>query len=340
MATRDGGDRATFDRDNERDDDWSRSTALLRDRHHDAPGLGRGPVTRRHSRSRRKWRTAVSRTGRRPRYLRGLRARPDRDTRCADRGSGLRHRSMGGRVRKCNAFLAKLVRRGFAIATDCIHNRAPLYHVHSKLLHHAIGEPDSRYRRTIARFAGERLMRLDAAQISSDLEWLTTRSEKLAYLESRTASHARDRRGDTPAAEPANVANQFPGTFPIGIDRSGRTLLLYLATKPWPDELRAFLVGHAALLSVTPRGRSGSCSPLRCGEWSPPTRRPLRGTGESPRGGHDPRTPARKIRSRAKAGTPQHELARVFNISRPLCCAVCHPNGLFGRGSFPQAGKH
>ncbi len=30
------------------------------------------------------------------------------------------------------------------------------------------------------------------------------------------------------------------------------SLLLYLATKPWPDELRTFLVGHLALLSVTP----------------------------------------------------------------------------------------
>jgi hypothetical protein len=40
---------------------------------------------------------------------------------------------------KCNAFFGKLVRRGFAIATDCIHNRAHLYHVHSKPLYHAIG---------------------------------------------------------------------------------------------------------------------------------------------------------------------------------------------------------
>ena len=30
----------------------------------------------------------------------------------------------------------------------------------------------------------------------------------------------------------------------------------------------------------------------------------------------------REIRSRAKSGVPQHELARVFNISRPLCCEI------------------
>ena len=31
---------------------------------------------------------------------------------------------------KCNAFFDKLVRRGYARANDCIHNRARLYHVH------------------------------------------------------------------------------------------------------------------------------------------------------------------------------------------------------------------
>jgi hypothetical protein len=154
---------------------------------------------------------------------------------------------------KCNAFFGKLVRRGFAIATDCVHNRAHLYHVHSKPLYHAIGKPDSRYRRTVpARAAGERLMRLDAALISPDLEWLTTRSEKVAYLASRTAADAREAHIDGPVQQPANVVNQFPGTFPIGIDRSGRAVLLYLATKPWTDDFRTFLVDHAALLGVTP----------------------------------------------------------------------------------------
>jgi hypothetical protein len=154
---------------------------------------------------------------------------------------------------KCNAFFSKLVRRRFAIENACIHNRAHLYHVHSKPLYHAIGEPDSRYRRTVpARAANERLMRLDAALISPDLEWLTTRSEKLAYLASRTAADAREASVEVLVGEPPNVANQFPGTFPIGVDRTGRTVLLYLAMKPWTDDFRTFLVGHAALLSATP----------------------------------------------------------------------------------------
>src|SRR5439155_26593602 len=94
--------------------------------------------------------------------------------------------------------------------------------------------------------------RLAAALISPGLDWLTTRSEKLAYLASKTAADAREARLDVFVGEPANVANQFPGTFPIGIDRTGRTVLLYLATKPWTDDFRTFLVGHATLLGVTP----------------------------------------------------------------------------------------
>ena len=82
---------------------------------------------------------------------------------------------------KCNAFFDKLVRRGIAVAAPCLHNRAQLYHVHHKPLYHAIGEPDSRFRRAVpARAAAERLMRLDAALISPDLEWLTTRADTLA----------------------------------------------------------------------------------------------------------------------------------------------------------------
>ena len=64
---------------------------------------------------------------------------------------------------KCNAFFDRLVRRGFARAIDCIHNRARLYHVHSKALYHVVGDAGSRYRRLVSpRLAIERLMLLDA----------------------------------------------------------------------------------------------------------------------------------------------------------------------------------
>jgi hypothetical protein len=153
---------------------------------------------------------------------------------------------------KCNAFFDKLVNRGYAVTADCIHNRARLYHVHHKPLYHAIGEPDSRYRRAVpARSAPERLMRLDAALTSPDLDWLTTRSEKVAYLQARTALAPVEHSVNGATEDASQLVNQFPGTFPIGIDPSGRVVLLYLATVPWTDDFRTFLVGHTALLSVT-----------------------------------------------------------------------------------------
>jgi hypothetical protein len=92
-------------------------------------------------------------------------------------------------------------------------------------------------------------MRLDAALISADLDWLTTRADKLAYVAARTSAAAAD--------APANVSLEdqpdlLPSTFPIGIDSTGRTVLLYVATVPWTDDLRSFLVGHLGLLAVTP----------------------------------------------------------------------------------------
>ena len=45
---------------------------------------------------------------------------------------------------KCNAFFARLLRRGYATAIRCLHNRAHLFHLHSKRIYHAIGEPNSR----------------------------------------------------------------------------------------------------------------------------------------------------------------------------------------------------
>jgi hypothetical protein len=151
---------------------------------------------------------------------------------------------------RCNALFDKLVRRRFAIAVDCIHNRARLYHVHYKPLYHAIGEPDNRFRRTVsARAAVERLMRLDAALISPELDWLTTPSEKVTYLAGRTASGSSDPSSEAPAQERLDL---FPGTFPIGINAMGRAVLTNVVTRPWTEDFRSFLAGHVPLLAVTP----------------------------------------------------------------------------------------
>lgn len=154
---------------------------------------------------------------------------------------------------KCNAFFDKLVQRGYAITSDCIHNRARLYHVHHKPLYHAIGDAESRYRRGVpARRAAERLMRLDAALLCPDLDWLTTRPEKLAHLEARIGQISTQPGASATARARTDLVERFPGTFPIGADSSGRLTLIYVATVPWTEDFRIFLLGHAALLSVSP----------------------------------------------------------------------------------------
>jgi hypothetical protein len=154
---------------------------------------------------------------------------------------------------KCNAFFDKLVSRGFAVAVDCIHNRARLFHVHHKPLFHAIGEADGRYRRTVsARATAERLMRLDAVLTGAELDWLATRCEKVVYLQAKAALASSGHRVNTAVQDGEELANQFPGTFPIGIDPNGQVVSLYLATVPWTDDFRTFVLGHTALLSVAP----------------------------------------------------------------------------------------
>jgi hypothetical protein len=152
---------------------------------------------------------------------------------------------------KCSAFFDKLVRRGYAHAVECIHNRARLYHVHSKTLYHVIGDAASRYRRPVSpRLAIERLMLLDAVLTTPDLEWFTTAAEKAAYLARLTGSAFAATRQTSPSEGDSTQAVRLPGTLPIGVESDGRMVLLYLATDVSTDAFRTFLQGHAALLRV------------------------------------------------------------------------------------------
>jgi hypothetical protein len=64
----------------------------------------------------------------------------------------------GQRTRK---FFDKLVRRGYALAYPCRHNRGRVYRVHHKPLYKAIGQPESRHRRP-----------LSAARVIEGLDWI------------------------------------------------------------------------------------------------------------------------------------------------------------------------
>jgi hypothetical protein len=153
---------------------------------------------------------------------------------------------------KCTALFEKLVSRHHAVASDCRHNRARVYHVRYQRLYAAIGEPDSRYRRPLTpRQAVERVMLLDAVIATPGLEWLTNESEKRDYLATLTSAgqaHRPDAAAATPSPAPRN---RFAGRFPIGVESGGRLVLLYVATVPWPDEFRMFVDAYAAFLRTS-----------------------------------------------------------------------------------------
>jgi hypothetical protein len=154
---------------------------------------------------------------------------------------------------KTRAFFAKLVDRGYASAYACRHNRGRVYYLHQHALYAAIGEPNSRYRRPVTASAViERLIVLDMVIAGRDLTWLETRAEKLTHFTSEPLSVAVDKLPYAVATAAASPTHAFPDRLPIGVDRDGRTVLLYLAGSGDPDRLPAFLQRHRDLLHHLP----------------------------------------------------------------------------------------
>jgi hypothetical protein len=155
--------------------------------------------------------------------------------------------------RTMHDFFESLVARGFATARRCGHNRARLFHIHSKPLYRAIGEVDNRHRKpmTLGR-AVERLMLLDAVLAENGRTWLATEQEKLSHF---TLTH-RIPRGDLPMvtfrADDAETDRYFPDKLPIAIDGEGYTFL-YLLTRDVPVDFRTFLERHAELFRALPK---------------------------------------------------------------------------------------
>ncbi len=156
--------------------------------------------------------------------------------------------------RKMHDFFERVVTRRFGTAQACRHNTARLYHIHSKRLYAAIGEPDNRHRKPTAfPRAVERLMVLDAVLADRDRTWLATESDKLAHF---TLNH-RVPRPDLPSltfrAEDGETVRYFPDKLPIAVDTDDRGhLFLYLVTRLAPVDFRAFLERHAELLRTLP----------------------------------------------------------------------------------------
>jgi hypothetical protein len=158
---------------------------------------------------------------------------------------------------KVSRFFERLVRRGYARTSECLHNRAQLYHVHHHALYRAMGQPESRYRRLPSgRLAVDRLMALDAMLTSPELMWLGTEDEKVAFFALMPPSLPRERlphvwTGTGVAAR----LRLFPEQFPIGVDATGRVVFVYVVTAPVATSARSY----TATATCCERCRAGPC---------------------------------------------------------------------------------
>jgi hypothetical protein len=153
---------------------------------------------------------------------------------------------------KTRAFFARLVRRGVASAFDCRHNRGRVYHIHHHALYSAIEAPNSRYRRPVsASRTPERLMMLDALLSGGDVVWLATRAELRNHFRSSIASSISEP-PDTVGLRSSPVDGLWADSTRVGVDPSGRTVLLHLVLAGGCDDLRGFVGQCASVLSNVP----------------------------------------------------------------------------------------
>jgi hypothetical protein len=151
-------------------------------------------------------------------------------------------------------FFDRLIQRSYATATDCLHNRAALFHVHHQALYRAIGQPESRYRRPMsARQAIDRVMMLDGVMTNPGLVWLATEEEKVAFFRWMAQSLSPERLPHTAIWKPSSGRMRlFPDGLPIGVESNGRVVFLYLVTTSFDGAVGAFLQRHRDLLRALP----------------------------------------------------------------------------------------
>lgn len=154
---------------------------------------------------------------------------------------------------KTRKFFAKLVKHGYATAYPCRHNRGRVYHVHHKPLYRAIGETDSRHRRPLsAARVVENLMLLDALLSSPSVVWLATEEEKQAHLSGLAGIGLDEAARATRFDDAPRAIRSARQRMPIGVDLTGRWVLVYVASGGPLDDLHWLLQQHAGLLAALP----------------------------------------------------------------------------------------
>jgi hypothetical protein len=158
---------------------------------------------------------------------------------------------------KSHDFLAKLTAKRYAvpIAVGPLH-QGRLWHLRSKPLYAAIGDPDNRYRRHApkGRLAA-RLMLLDAVLADPTHVWLGTEHDKLVYftLRLQTGLAREELPHLTFRREDAETIRCFPEKLPIGVSQNERRhVFVYLVTSHSTRDFRLFLLRHAELLRTVP----------------------------------------------------------------------------------------
>jgi len=152
---------------------------------------------------------------------------------------------------KTRTLFAKLVRRGHASAFECRHNRGRVYHLHGHGLYAATGAMNSRYRRPVsAGHTTERLMMLDALISSADVVWLATRAELRNHF-GVVVSTPPD--GSQPRElRRSPVDGLCSDSMRVGVDPTGRTVLLYLVAPGGREDFRGLLARLVPILSGLP----------------------------------------------------------------------------------------
>lgn len=160
-------------------------------------------------------------------------------------------------------FFAWLTTRRFATAYPCWQGTARVYHLHSKTLYRAIGEPDNRHRRptTVGR-AVERLMVLDAVLSDPSTRWLTTEADKVEHFRNGRSVDVDDLPSLAFGSAATPTVRYFPQKLPIGVVQDGdRNVFLYLATEAAGREFGAFVEAHRPLLQRLHRWTLRLCIP-------------------------------------------------------------------------------
>jgi hypothetical protein len=150
-------------------------------------------------------------------------------------------------------FFARLVRDRIATRCQYVRQRGFVYHVCASRLYRAIGEPDSRNRRSASpAIIARRLMVLDYLLTRRDREWVATEGDKVTLFTTRLGLTEYDlqRRRFKPGRRAPAVAPHCFHRLPTAIGSDdGRVELVFLAVDESGAGFRTFLMDHRHLFA-------------------------------------------------------------------------------------------